>query len=210
MTKNTRNSNNNERKQIKANDERKVILLMGMGLNGISAEGWIPPGETKSQAEEMIGDVWKLLESVDTLIIGRVTFQMWESYWPYRANDPSSDDFQKKFSLFTDQIQKIVFSTTLKSVNWQNSRVVNGDISTEISRIKKLPGKNIAIIGGAGIAQTFTKLNLIDDYQIYLHQVIFGSGKSVLGVLDNERELKLIEARTFQSGGIRLHYHTIK
>ena len=210
MANNSKNLNKDEKHQIQDNDDRKIVLLMGMGLNGISAEGWIPPAETKIQAEEMIEDVWTLLKSVDTFIIGRITFQLWEKYWPSRAKDPSSSDFQKKFSIFTDQIQKIVFSTTLKSVTWQNSRVINDDISTEISRIKKLPGKNIAIVGGAGIAQTFTKLNLIDDYQLYIHPVIFGPGKSLLGVLNNERILELIDTRKFLSGGIRLHFRSIK
>jgi len=196
--------------KIQDNDDRKVVLIMGMGLNGISAGGWIPPAETKTEVEEMIDDVWALLNTVDTVIIGRVTFQLWENYWPSRAKDPSSSDFQKKFSTFIDQIQKIVISTTLKSVNWQNSRLVNNDISSEISRIKKMPGKNIAIVGGAGIAQTFTKLDLIDDYQFYLHPVIFRSGKSLLGVLDTERQLELLNIRKFLSGGIRLHFRSIK
>ncbi len=206
----TTNPNNDEEHQTHHSSDRRVVLLMGMGLNGISAGGWIPPAETKIQVEEMIEDVWTLLESVDTLILGRVTFQLWEDYWPARANDPSSSDFQKKFSKFVNQIHKLVFSTTLKSVNWQNSRVVNDDISTEISRIKKQLGKNIAIVGGPGIAQTFTNLDLIDEYQLYIHPVIFRSGKSVLGVLDNERQLELIDTRIFQSGGIRLHFRSIK
>ena len=117
MANNTNNSNNDEKDQIQASDDRKIFLMMGMGLNGISAEGWIPPAETKIQVEEIIEDVCTLLQSVDTFIIGRVTFQLWEKYWPFRAKDPSSSDFQKKFSIFTDQVQKIVFSTTLKSIN---------------------------------------------------------------------------------------------
>lgn len=202
--------NNGEKHQIHNSDDRKVILLMGMGLNGLSADGWIPPAETRTEAEEMFKDLWTLLDSVDTFIIGRVTFQMWENYWPYRANDPNSNDFQKRFSKFADQVQKIVFSTTLKSVKWQNSLVIKEDISTEISRIKQLSGKNIALVGGAGIAQTFTKLNLIDEYQLYLHPVIFGSGNSLLGVPDNEQKLELINIRKFPSGGIRLHFRSIK
>ena len=66
-----------------------------------------------------------------------------------------------------------------------------------------------AIFGGAGIAQTFTKLNLIDDYQIYLHSMIFKAGKSLLGDLESDRELKLVETKEFLSGGIRLHFRKI-
>lgn len=210
LAKNNKKMNNDSKHHIQGSDERKVVLLMGMGLNGINAEGWIPPAETKAQAEEMFEDMWTLLESVDTFIIGRVTFEMWENYWPLQANNPSGSEFQKRFSLFADQVTKLVFSKTLKIVKWQNSRVINENISEEISQIKKEPGKNIVIVGGPGIAQTFTKLNLIDDYQLYLHQVIFKAGKSVLGVLDKERELELIEAKKFQSGGMRLHYRPRK
>ena len=206
MAKNTQQTITDEKDQKQESNDRKVILLMGMGINGINAEGWIPPAETKEQAEEMFDDMWNVLESVDTFILGRVTFEMWESYWPLQAKKPSNSEFQKKFSLYADKVKKITFSKTLKEVKWQNARVVNGDIGEEIARIKKEPGKNIAIVGGPGIAQTFTKLNLIDEYQLYLHQVIFGANKSVLGELDKERELELLEAKVFQSGGMRLHY----
>jgi hypothetical protein len=70
---------------------------MGIGLNGISADGWIPSSDTKEQAEEMFEDVWAILENVDTFLLGRVTYQLWESYWPSRAKDSHSSEFQKKF-----------------------------------------------------------------------------------------------------------------
>lgn len=209
MVKSNKDLNRKEEQQIQDNDERKVILLMGMGLNGISAGGWIPLADDEIQLE-MIDDMWTLLESVDTYIMGRVTYQQWEKYWPEQANKPSSSDFQKKYSIFVDQIQKLVFSTTLKTANWQNSRVIHDNISTEIARIKKLPGKNIVIVGGAGIAQTFTKLNLIDEYQLYIHPAIFEPGKSIFGVLDKELQLELIDTKNFLPSCIRLHFRTVK
>ncbi|UYP44369.1 hypothetical protein NEF87_000654 [Candidatus Lokiarchaeum ossiferum] len=189
---------------------RKIILLMGMGLNGISAGGWIPPFDTKSQFDEMVEDIWNILKSVDTLIIGRVTFQMWESYWPSRASDPSSSDFQKKFSEITNELQKIAISTTLQSTTWQNSRIISKDIPNEIHQLKNTPGKNIAVVGGAGIAQSFIRWDLIDEYQLYLHPVIFKEGKTVLGFLDEDHLLALIDSKHFQSGGIRLHLNSHK
>lgn len=183
--------------------ERKVILLMGMGLNGIDAGGW-------AIKEDMMEHLWTLLSSADTFIMGRVTFEMWEKYWPLQATNPSSNDFHKKFSVFTDQIQKLVFSTTVKSVNWQNSRVVNTDITTEILRIKKLQGKNLIVVGGPGMAQTLTKLNLIDEYQIFIDPMIYGSGKSVLGILEKGRQLELIDYQISPPDGIRLHFRPVK
>ena len=203
MAKKSKKSNLEVQHSNQESNDRKVILLMGMGLNGIDAGGW-------ALTKDMMEHLWTILNSADTFIIGRVTFEMWEKYWPLRANDPSSNDFQKRYSKFVDQIQKIVFSTTLKSVKWQNSRVVNSDITTEIARIKKLHGKNIILVGGPGIAQTFTKLDLIDEYQIYIDPMIHGPGKSVLGVLDKNRQLELIDAKVCPPDGVRLHFRPIK
>lgn len=203
MTKNTENKSNDTKKEKNGLNERKVILLMGMGLNGINADGWF-------SAEGEIDDTWAILESVDTFIMGRVTYQMWERHWPKFADDPSSNEFQKRFSVFVNNIQKIVFSKTLKTVHWQNSRVVNTDIATEIERIKKLSGKDIVVVGGVGIAQSMTKLNLIDDYQLYLHPVIFGTGGNLLGLPETEKQLELIETKEFLPDGIRLHFRPVK
>ncbi|MCY3414772.1 MAG: dihydrofolate reductase [Candidatus Heimdallarchaeota archaeon] len=184
--------------------QRDVVLLMGMGINGISVGGWIPPAETKAQAEEMIEDVWFLLENIDTLIIGRKTFQLWAEYWPSRAEDPTSSDFQKRFSLYVNQINKIVFSKTLKEVQWENSLVLNGEISTEISRLKKISGKQIAVVGGSGIAHSCINNNIIDEFQLYIHPVLYASGNPVFGELVEDQRLSLIEMKKFQSGGMRI------
>lgn len=211
MTKNTNDVINGKKNNIQDGTERKIILIMGMGINGIDARGWF-------SAEGMIGDVWNLLETVDTFILGRVIFQEWERTWPTRAKyisenstgNPTLDEFQINFSKLLDKIPKIVFSKTVKSVDWQNSRVVNTDISTEISRTKKLPGKNIAVVGGVGIVHSLTDLNLIDDYYLYIHPVIFGSGESILGTPKNKVQLKLVESKDYGPDGIMLHFCPVK
>jgi dihydrofolate reductase len=185
---------------------RKVILLMGLGLDGTGAEGWVPMMENKSEALEIHNDMWKILKSVDTFLLGRVCYQLWEKVWPPLANDPSSSDLEKKFSQFTDRVRKVVFSGKLKSVAWQNSELAAGDIQWEIARMKKLPGKNMAIVGGPGIAQAFSERDLIDEYYLWLHPAILGNGKPLLGILDKPRELKLTEAKIFKAGVVFLHY----
>ncbi len=185
---------------------RKVILLMGMGLDGVAAEGWIPYVGDETAASELHEDMWEQLRMVDTFLFGRVNYQLWKRVWPPLATSPSSSQFEKDFSRFTDRVRKIVFSKTLKAVDWKNTSLVTGSIPREISRMKSEPGKNMAIVGGPGIAQTFTKLDLIDDYHVYLHPFILGRGKTLLGGLRSPRELKLIKARVFKSGvvGLRL------
>jgi dihydrofolate reductase len=188
---------------------RKVILLMGMGLDGVSARGWSPPIADEVAASEVHEAMWEELKSIDTFIFGRVNYELWKKVWPPLATSPSSSEFEKRFSRLTDSVRKLVISTTLKSVDWPHSgdiSLVTGDISKEIGRVKEEPGKNLAIVGGPKIAQTFTKLGLIDEYHLYVHPTIVGEGTTLLGGLRSPRQLRLISARVFKAGvvGLRL------
>ena len=97
---------------------RKVILLMGMGLDGVSARGWSPPIADEAAASEVHEDMWEEVKSIDTFIFGRVNYDLWKKVWPPLATSPSSSEFEKRFSRLTDSARKLVFSTTLKSVDW--------------------------------------------------------------------------------------------
>ena len=72
------------------------------------------------------------------------------------------------FSLFAEKTQKVVFSKTLEEVKWRNTKLITENIAEEISKMNQQPRKNLALVGGAGIAQTFMKLSLIDEYLIIL------------------------------------------
>jgi len=183
---------------------RNVVLLMGMGLDGIGAEGWIPNVADKTEQDELYDDMREDLRSIDTFLFGRVSYDIWKKYWPPMATE-SNSEFEREFSRFTDSVRKVVFSKTLKAVDWENSSLVKGSIPRTISRMKSEPGKNMAIVGGIGIAQTFTKLDLIDEYHLYLHPWILGDGKTLLGGIRSPRELKLSRAKAFRSGVVGLH-----
>jgi dihydrofolate reductase len=184
---------------------RKVILLMGMGVDGVSARGWSPPIADEAAASEVHEDMWEELTSIDTFIFGRVNYELWKKVWPPLATSPSSSEFEKRFSSFTDSVNKLVFSTTLKSVDWQRSSLATGDIATQIGQLKQQSGKNLAIVGGGKIAQTFTKLNLIDEYHLYLHPTIVGEGTTLLGGLQSPRQLDLVKVKVFKAGVVGLH-----
>jgi dihydrofolate reductase len=93
-----------------------------------------------------------------------VTYQQWECYWPAAAKNPKSTQSNLDFLRFADETMKVVFSKTVKEVHWKNSRLVKGDITEEILRLKQLSGKDIAFAGGPCLAKTFIKLGLVDDY----------------------------------------------
>lgn len=147
--------------------------------------------------EEMEKYAHDLLDSVDTLIFGRVTYQLMADYWP-----SATDSIAPKMN----QIPKLVFSRTLEKVEWQNSRLAKNDVSEEISKLKQQPGKDLVIFGSASLASSFINLGLVDEYQMIVNPVILASGKPLFKNIRGKLSLKLFETKPFRCGNVILYY----
>jgi dihydrofolate reductase len=198
---------------------RKVLILMFMTLDGV-AEFPDYGDDADSNAPDDGPPMWNSrMDSTDTLLLGRLTYEKWALYWPGQQNDPSATPFQKKFSRFADRVEKVVFSKTLKSADWPKSRIVRGDLGEEVARLKSLPGKDIVLGGGPRLAQSFLERDLADELFITMFSSIVGRGKPFFHVVGNpdhnedvvprgalgRHDFKLIEARPL-AGEILLHY----
>jgi dihydrofolate reductase len=128
------------------------------------------------------------------------------SYWPAIAANPSARRSDLEFANWMNNVSKIVFSKTLKKADWNNSRVVKEKISEEMARVKKQPGKDMIMWGGVSIVNTFIKLGLIDEYQLWVAPVVLGEGKSLFNRVPNKRNLTLVKTKTFSNGVVILHY----
>jgi dihydrofolate reductase len=144
----------------------------------------------------------ELLDSVDTLLFGRVTYQLMAGYWPTPA--ALSDD--PMIAAKMNGLQKVVFSRTLKQADWVNSRVTNGDAATEVRRLKQLPEKDIAIFGSSDLTVDLAKAGLVDEYRIFVNPVVLGGGKTLLHGLNTRLDLHLVSSRIFRSGLALLCY----
>lgn len=184
---------------------RHTILLMGMSLDGFGAEGWTPANTRPDDRGEMLDEIWRQLETVDTFLFGRVGFEVWQRAWSALAADPKRSAFEQRFSRYITDVQKVVYSRTLESVSWHNSRLATGSIAEDVARLKQTPGGDMVIPGGAHIASSFGELGLIDEYRLWVHPKILGHGVPALGKLEQRKELRLLEAKTFHSGVISLH-----
>jgi len=138
-----------------------------------------------------------LLSTVDAILLGRVAYQLLASYWP-----SSTDTIASKMN----NLPKIVFSKTLEKVEWKNSRLVKENIAEEMSKMKQQPGKDLVLFGGAGIASTFIKLGLIDEYRIIVNPVVLGRGNPLFKGLKDKLNLKLLKTKTYSSGNVILYY----
>jgi dihydrofolate reductase len=184
---------------------RKVIVFNFVTLNGYF-EGpnrdisWnIHDAEENEYAVEM-------LKSGNTLLFGRVTYELMASYWPTPyaiKNDPIVAEGM-------NTADKIVFSRTLEKVEWSNTRMVKDNIEEEIKNMKQQPGKNMTLLGSGSILTQFAQQGLIDEYQIMVNPVVLGDGTPIFKGIQHSLNLKLTTTRTFRNGNVLLCYQPVE
>jgi len=150
----------------------------------------------------------ELLSNADTLIYGRVTYQLMESYWPSVVKNPTGNKPTDEFAVLIDNISKIVFSRTLKQVDWKNTtmkkEIIKGDI-LELKRSRHGGSKNI-LVGSPSLIVALAQLDLIDEYQLGVQPTVLGSGLPLFKNVRDRVDLKLLKTKTFGCGAVALYY----
>jgi len=148
-----------------------------------------------------------LLRDSDIEIFGRNTYHLMYPYWHDVAMKQSESQAINEFARVFDSMPKIVFSTTLKSVEWNNTTLLRSNLHEEIVKLKQQPGKNISV-GGLNIASQLAQAGLIDEYRFLIHPMIVGKGPRLFESGKN-LTLELIGSKTFRSGVVELRYKNI-
>ena len=184
---------------------RKVILFNMVTLDGFfeGSNGEIDWHNVDEEFNEFAVDQ---VNAADGLIFGRVTYELMASYWPTPAAQADDPIVAEKMNT----MPKIVFSRTLKTVEWNNTRLVKGDTVKEISELKQQPGKDLLIFGSADLASTLTNLGLIDEYRIMVNPVVLGKGKPLFKDIKGKLNLRLLRTRNFSNGNVLLYYEPVK
>jgi dihydrofolate reductase len=136
------------------------------------------------------------------LLFGRVTYELMASYWP--TEDAKRDD--PAITELMNRLPKIVFSKTLKKVEWENTRLVNNNFVEVVTKLKHESGKDIAIFGSSDLAVTLIEHGLIDELRIMVNPIFLGAGKPLLQGIKTKLSLKLLKTRTFKTGNVLLYY----
>jgi dihydrofolate reductase len=178
---------------------RKVLFFMLISLDGYF-EG--PNRDLTWHNVDGEFDLFSFeqLETVDTLLFGRVTYEMMARFWPSQeamAQDPLVANKM-------NSLPKIVFSRTLARVDWNNTRLIKDHWVEEISRLKNQAGKDLIIFGSSDLAVTFIQQSLIDEFRILINPLILGGGKPLFKGLQGQYGLKLVQTRVFGSGNVLL------
>jgi dihydrofolate reductase len=182
---------------------RKLIAAINMTLDGFC-------DHTAMIADDEIHQHYnELLSNADTLLYGRITYQLMESYWPTVVKNPTGNKPTDEFAVLIDNISKIVFSHTLKNVDWKNVKLAKGGIKEEVLELKQQAGKNI-LAGSPSLIVTLMQLDLIDEYQLCVQPIILGNGLRLFKNINDRINLKLIKTKIFGSGSITLYYEPAK
>lgn len=140
--------------------------------------------------------------TLDTILFGRVTYELMASYWPTpvaQADDPIIADLMNR-------LPKIVFSKTLQKADWNNTRLIKNNIGEEITALKQQTGKDLAVFGSANLLSTLNQMGLIDEHRILVNPIVLGSGTPLFQGINDPLKLKLLKTRTFHSGNVLLYY----
>jgi len=151
----------------------------------------------------------ELLSNADTILFGRITYQLMESYWSTVVKNPTGNKPSDEFAVLIDNISKIIFSHTLENVVWKNTKLKTEVIKEEILELKQQTGKNI-LVGSPGLIAAFTQLDLIDEYQLTIQPIVLGSGLPLFKNIKDSVHLKLLKTKTFGCGAVTLYYKPAK
>lgn len=184
---------------------RKIIAAMNMTLDGFC-------DHTAMIADEEIHEHYtELLNSAGTALYGRITYQLME-YWRTVVKNPTGIKSMDEFAVTMDNIPKIVFSHTLKNVDWKTAMLAKRDIKEEVLELRQSRngGSKDILVGSPSLIVALTQLDLIDEYQLGVQPTVLGSGLPLFKNIRDRVNLKLLKTKTFSCGAVILYYETAK
>jgi dihydrofolate reductase len=186
---------------------RKVVLSVSVSLDGF-VEGPDREIDWHLVDDELHSHLNGQLRPMGAFLSGRVTHELMAGFWPTADADPASTGPMAEFAAIWRDKPKIVFSRTLTRADW-NTTIKREVVVEEIMALKARPGGDLAL-GGAGLAATFLRLDLVDEYRVYVHPVLIGRGKPLFQPAETRTDLQLVESRAFGNGVVLLRYRLVE
>lgn len=181
---------------------RKIIVSMWTTLDGFVAGpddemDWLQIDDQVMRYER------ELVESADTLLLGRLTHADFAGYWPKAANDPDEPEEVRRYGSRVDSMEKIVISASGDTTPWRNT--IRLEHPEQINEIKHGPGVDIVVYGSLGVIRSLAELGLIDEFHLLAHPIFLNEGKRLFDAGQPMR-LDLISAEPLPSGVVLSKY----
>jgi len=190
---------------------KKIILDLAVTLDGYieGPEGEIDWCVVDEEPDFEKSEFGEFLSSIDAIFYGRISYDLWGNYEP----DEHAGTAIKSIFASVHSKTKYVFSAT-NHKSHENAIYLNSDSDSallqQVEKIKRQPGKDIWLYGGAKLITTFINLGLVDIYRLAVHPVILGAGKPLFANIDEKKCLKLIRSTSWKSGVVILTYEAVK
>jgi dihydrofolate reductase len=177
-------------------------------FNFISLDGCFkgPEGDISWHRQDAEGSGYaaEMLKAESTLLFGRVTYELMAGYWP----TPEAILSQPTVAEGMNRAEKIVFSRTLNTVDWHNTRLVKSNIADEIRKMKQMEGNDMTLLGSGSIVTQFAEEGLIDEFRIMVDPVVLGGGTQIFKGISHRLDLRHTATRVFNNGNVLLSYRS--
>ena len=182
---------------------RKVVSWLFISLDGVVEA----PNEWQFDVmdDDMIAAISSQMEREDAMLMGRVSYQEWASYWPTSTDEP--------YASHINNTPKYVVSRTLEDVEWgkwKKPTLFKDNLATEINTLKQQPGKVISVGGSPTLVRSLVKEGLLDELKLMIHPVIVGKGKHLFTEDLDLQRLNLIDSKVTGKGVVIVTYQPVK
>jgi dihydrofolate reductase len=184
---------------------RKLVVF-----NGVSVDGYFtdPKGDMSwahHNDPEWNAFVAGNAQGESVMVFGRITYQMMASYWPTPAALQSNRVVAERMN----SAQKVVFSRTLDTTTWNNTKLVKSDLPGEIRKMKQQDGEGMIIFGSGTVVSQLAQEGLIDEYQFVVSPIVLGKGRTMFEGVTKRLNLKRTKVRAFENGSIFVCYEPV-
>jgi dihydrofolate reductase len=175
---------------------RKIVAWLISSLDGVveSPERWSSP----YMNEEVNAEIGAAMAPAGNVLLGRRTYQEMAAYWPQQDGNPFAD--------YLNNSTKYVVSTTLDTLEWANSRLVTGDLATELAALKQQPGEDLLVLGSPTLVRSLLREGLLEELTLNICPIVLGSGLRLFDETTDHLPLKLVESRSYGTGVLRVSY----
>jgi dihydrofolate reductase len=191
---------------------RKVTANVYMTLDGRGEFPKYPGSDRETRTiNALFRHMWAArYDDVTTVVMGRRSFLGHHRVWTTKARDPKDPKFLFDYSRYLDNVDKVLLSRTVKSTDWENSRIMKGDLAKIVEKLRKEDGGNIMIEGGPRVVQEVMERRLADDYWFFIMPVVYGKGPRYWTNMKTQNTLNLLEVKHGEDKEIMLHYAAVR
>jgi dihydrofolate reductase len=181
---------------------RKLKVFNNISLDGYFTDSHQDMSWAHNQDSEWTEFASENARGEGVLVFGRITYDLMRSFWPTPEARASAPAIAERMNSGA----KVVFSRTLKEASWQNTQLIRGDLASEVQKLKAAAGPDLVLMGSGSIVAQLAEARLIDEYQLVVHPLAIGNGRTLFEGVTRKVELALERTRTFKNGNVVIWY----